>query len=206
MSTQINGTMKPGAFDRLAALRGELKTNRRALAGVIAVTTLVAFYALLQFSDVIVAKREEYRQQTHQLQRGLAVGEGEDWAARAADSEAAYATLETRLWSFENEGVALANLQDWLTTAGRETNLEKVQIRVELSKPKGLAPNIRQLTANLTAIQSEESLVAFLDRLAREPHILVVDQLHVQQRPANTMQMTLVSYAKLTSPSGDAAK
>jgi hypothetical protein len=102
--------------------------------------------------------------------------------------------------------VALANLQDWLTTTGRETNLEKLQVRVELSKPKGLAPNIRQLTANLTAIQSEESLVAFLDRIAREPHLLVVEQLRVQQRPANTMQMTLVSYAKLSNPSAETAK
>jgi hypothetical protein len=207
MSTQNTGTMGPaGPLRSALALFAELKSNRRALGGVLAISGIVAVYGLLQFDDVIAAKRGEFRQQSLQMQRELAVGADHDWTARAKESADAYATLESRLWSFENEGVALANFQDWITGAGRDAKLDKMQIRVELAKPKGLSPDIRQLTANLTAIPSEESLIAFLDRIGREPHMLVVDQLHVQQRPANTMQMTLVSYVKLTGAAGDAAK
>ncbi len=206
MSSQANETPQQGLVRQALALRDELKTNRRALAGLIAVLSLVSLYGLLLLDDAVAARRAAFRAEASLIQRAAAVAGDSDWTTRAKQSSEALAKLEARLWSFENEGVALANMQDWITTAGREAGLGKMQVRVELAKPKGVSADIRQLTATITAIQEEPSLTAFLDRIAREPHMLVVDQLHVEQRPAGTMQMTLVSYAKLAGTAGDAPK
>lgn len=206
MSTQIAADPKPGPFRTALALRSELLNNRRALAGVVAIVSLVAVWGLLQFDDAIAGMRSTYRQQVALMRRAVALGEDHDWAAHAKQSEEARQAVDARLWSFENEGVALANMQDWITTAGRDAKLDKVQVRIEMARPKGLRPDVLQMTATVSAAQTEAALYAFLERIAREPHVLVVDQLRLQTRPVSTMQMTLVSYAKLSEPSGPAPK
>lgn len=207
MSTQITAETKQGGLLRSAlALRTQLSTNPRALGGLIAIVTLVAIYGLLQFGDAIAAKRSAYRQQVSLLHRTAAIGEDSDWAGHAKESSEILKVLEDRLWNFENEGVALANMQDWITSVGRDAKLDKLQVRIKMARPKGLRPDIVQLNATFTAIHNGTSLRTFLDRIAREPHLLIVDQMRVQTRPTSLMQMTLVSYAKLSNPSGAAPK
>jgi len=206
MSTQTTADPKPGLLRSVLALRGELANNRRALAGLVAIVTLVAAYGLLLLSDEIAARRDAYRQQAAQLHRASAIGQEQVWETRAKESAAVLDTLENRLWSFENDGIALANMQDWITTTAREAKLDKVQVRIEMSHPKGLRPDILQMTTNLTAVQTEPALRTFLERVATEPHVIVIEQMRVQSRPASLLQMTIVSYAKVARAPGAASK
>lgn len=207
MSRQIAGGAK--RVERGGLARGfwaELKTNRRALAGVLAVALLVLGYGLLQFNDAIDGKRSLYRHEASQLQRTVALGAEKNWPARAKESTATRQALEGRLWKFESEGVALANFQDWVTAAARDAGLGRLQVKIDVAHPKDMPANFRQLTATVVAVPKEESLIAFLDRIQREPHLLVVDALHVQQQPAPTLQMTLLTFAILGGAQGLPAK
>jgi hypothetical protein len=206
MSTQTTADPKPGLLRSALALRTELASNRRALAGLIAIVTLVAVYGLLLFSDAIAARRDAYRQQVALLHRSSAMGQETEWTARAKESAGVLDALEDRLWNFENEGVALANMQDWITTTARDAKLDKVQVRIEMTHPKGLRPDILQMTANLTAVQTEPALRTFLERVSRERHLVLIEQMRAQTRPASLLQMTIVSYAKLPRAAKAASK
>jgi hypothetical protein len=186
-------------------LRAELKTNRRAAVGLLVLGSVAAGYGLLSLDDAIGSLRATYGEATHRLERVTASGREKDWPARAAASAAIRKSLEGRLWKGESEGMARANLQDWVTNNAREAGLEKAQVRIELIKPKGVPADFRQLTATITAPNTEISLFAFLDRIKREPRLLVVDHLLVRQRPVPSLEMKLVAYAALTS-SGSAEK
>ena len=189
----------------LGRFRRELKTNRRAAVGLLALGCLAAGYGLLCLDEAIANLATTYREATHRLERVIASGEEKDWATRAAASATIRRSLEARLWKGESEGMARADLQDWLTNNAHEAGLEKAQVRIELVKPPGTPADFRQLTATITATQTETSLLSFLDKIKREPRLLVVDHLLVRERPVRSLEMKLVAYAALAG-NGSAEK
>jgi type II secretion system (T2SS) protein M len=203
MMAQENFLAKRGGlFGLSAGLLAELKSNRRAVVGLLAILALVAGYGLLPLGDAIDATRASYIDAHMRLWRIAAAGDEKDWPARAEASRTLREALDKRLWAAESDGVAQANLQDWVTGAGRAVGLEKLRVSVELTRPKGLAPDLRQIVATISAVQTDTALMRFLDRIALQPHLLVVDRLHVQQRPITLLEMTLISYARIVRPRG----
>jgi len=198
MTVQGSGFQKSAKLITLVGrLWRELKTNRRAAAGLLVLGCLAAGYGLLSLDDAIGSAAASYSDATHRLERVILSGQEKDWPARAAASVTLRKSLEARLWRGESEGMARADLQDWVTNTAREAGLEKAQVRIELIKPTGMPADFRQLTATITALDTEESLFAFLDQIKREPRLLVVDQLLVRQRPVSSLEMKLVAYAAL---------
>jgi Type II secretion system (T2SS), protein M subtype b len=184
----------------------EIKTNRRAAAGLLAITVLAGGYGLLVVDDAIGATRASFIQAAQRLRRIAASAEEGEWPARAKASGALRQALETRLWPAESEGMAQANLQDWLIAAGRDSGLDKLRVKVELARPKGLPPGLYQLIATITALQTDPALIGFLARLEQEKRLLVVDRLHVRERPVPSLEMTLMAYAKLGAPGAELPK
>jgi hypothetical protein len=184
----------------------EIKTNRRAAAGLLAITVLAGGYGLLVVDDAIGATRASFIQAAQRLRRIAASAEEGEWPARATASGALRQALETRLWPAESEGMAQANLQDWLIAAGRDSGLDKLRVKVELARPKGLPPGLYQLIATITALQTDSALIGFLARIEQEKRLLVVDRLHVRERPVPSLEMTLMAYAKLGAPGAELPK
>jgi Type II secretion system (T2SS), protein M subtype b len=188
-----------------ARLWAQLGTNRRAAAGLIVIMVLLAIYGLFVMSDHISATRGDYRQQIAQTRRSLAISANKQWPARARESARLRDALERQMWRFESEGVALANLQDWITAAAREAGLTKTQVRIDVARPKDLGTGVVQFSATIAASQTGEALQKFLAKIERDPHVFAVQELHVQIRPA-VLTMNLVTYAIIRGPSGAAAK
>lgn len=195
-----------GGFGLAASVFAELKSNRRAAGGLLALAVLAAGYGLLPLGDADEALRGSYVQANLRLQRIAAGAAEKDWQARAEASTALRDTLEKRLWPAESEGVARADVQDWVTTAGRDAGLDKLRVTIELTRPKGLAPDLRQVIATINAPFTDTGLIRFLERIARKSHLLVVDRLHVQQRPIASIEMTLIAYARLAGPGAAVAQ
>lgn len=189
----------------VARLWEQLGANRRAAGGLIVIAVLLAFYGMFTADDLIDAQRRAYRQEVDQTQRSLAISADRQWPSRAKSSTDIRDALEKRMWQFDSDGVALANLQDWITGAGRDAGLTKVQVKIDVERPKELGANTVRFSATITATQTEASLRKFLAKIEREPHLFVIRALHVQQRPY-LLQMNLVTYAKIKAPSGGAAK
>lgn len=199
MTVQSNVFQKSAELISLVGrFRNELKTNWRAAIGLLVLGCLVAGYGLLSLDDAIGSLADTYKEATYRLDRVIASGREKDWPARAAASAAIRKSLEARLWKGESEGMARADLQDWVTNTAREAGLERAQVKIELVKPAGMPADFRQLTATITALETEKSLFAFLDRITREPRLLVVDHLLVHQQPVPSLEMKLVAYAALS--------
>ena len=50
------------------------------------------------------------------------------------------------------------------------------------------------MTATITALDTEASLIAFLHRIKRETRLLVIDHLNVRAQPIPSLEMKLVAY------------
>ena len=183
----------------------QLGTNRRAAGGLIVIAALIALYGVFVLDDANDAQRSAYRQEIAQTQRSLEVGKDKSWLARAKDSASLRGELTKRMWQFGSEGDALANLQDWINAAGREAGLSKLQVKIDRAVAKDLGPDTVQFLASIEALQTPAALQKFLLKIEKDPHFAVVQSLHVQQRPY-LLQMTLVTYAKLSDRSEGATK
>ena len=193
------GAKQTGLFGlALGRLPAELRTNRRAAAGLLAIGVLVAGYGLLVLDDAIAGLRATEKLELQQLQRITAVGQESDWPARGAAAAAMRGAYERRLWTAESEGGALADVQDWVTRTARALGIDKLQVRVEAAMPKALPTDLRRITATISAPQTEETLVNLLEHIASEPRLLVVERLRVQQQPVAMLEMSLVAYARVT--------
>jgi hypothetical protein len=180
------------------SLLAEARSNRRAALGLAVAGLLLAAVGAGRLDDAVDAMRRSYLQQAQLLQRLAAAGG--DWKDRAAASSATRRALEGRLWSAESEGVAGANLADWVSRAAHASGLTELQVKVELAALKDLPANRRQLTATITALQTEPAMIAFLEQIEQEPRLLVVERLHVVEQPLPRLEMTLLAQAELASP------
>lgn len=183
-------------------LLDEFSGNRRAQAGLAVIALLLAALGWSRLDTAVERLRREEAQQRQLLERIVALrGEGQ-WVERAAASDTLRRALEDRLWPAESEGAAAANLSDFVTNVGRQAGLINVQVKVDIGRPKPLPGDYRQLLATVSALPSVPSLLAFLDRLQQEPHLLRVERLVIQQQPLPRLDLTLVALARLPPASG----
>jgi hypothetical protein len=201
MTEQDDAGAKPkSSFSAIAAgLMNEFGSNRRATIGVLAIGVLIGGYGLLALIDATDGLRATYGLEMQRLHRVAATEQETNWPERAASSAEVRENLDKRLWSAESEGGALADLQEWVTRTGREVGIDKLQVQVEVAKPKGMPSDIRQVTATINAPQTEDGMIQLLARIASEPHLLVIDRLRVQQRPVPRLEMNLLAYTKLVA-------
>ena len=109
------------------------------------------------------------------------------------------ANLRQQLWTADSEGLAQADLQSWIGTIGREVGLPIFDVRTEAAKISNAAPDLRQVTATVTAQPSEAAVIALLERLARPPHLTVVSRFHVRQQSGPMLEMVLTGYARIVA-------
>jgi hypothetical protein len=179
------------------ALWAELKSNRRAVAGLLLIAALLAGYGVVALEDAAGVARTTYSHELANLARVIAVGRELDWPAHAEESTAARKRFEARLWTAESEGVARADIQDWIGVVCREVGLQTLDVRIDLSKPADLPADLRRITATIAARPAEKALVALLERIDRSPRLLVIDRLNVRQAPDPMLEMVLVGYARI---------
>jgi hypothetical protein len=180
----------------------ELQTNRRAAGGLLLIAALIAGYGLLSLDDATARLRSVGTREHLRLQHIVEIGQERDWPERVTSSAQLRQALEARLWASESEGVARADIQDWISSIGREVGLPMLDIRIELTKPTALPAGLRQINATITAQPVEEAVTAMLERIERAPHLVVVDRLNLKQQPAPFLEMVLVAYAKIGDGQG----
>jgi hypothetical protein len=175
----------------------ELKSNRRAVTGLLLIAVLLAGYGVVALHDAASAAGTLYRHELANLARIIAVGGEHDWPARAQASGMARSQLEARLWIAESDGVARADIQDWISGVGRDVGLEALSVKIELAKSEDLPADLRRITATIAGRPDEAGLIALLDRIDRSSRLLVVDRLNVKQAPDPMLEMVLVGYARI---------
>jgi len=195
-----------GLAESVRSLWAELRNNRRAGLGLIAILVLIAVYGIVVMRGATARVEAAYAREVQRLERIAAVAKEPDWPQRAEASTALRAGLENRLWMAESEGIAQANLQAWISNVGREIGMPVFDIRIETAKPKNLPDELRQITATITAQPSEMAVVAFLERLEQAPNLTVVSRLHLRQQPGPMLELVLVGYARIGGSNAGGAK
>jgi hypothetical protein len=198
MNVQLSGNPRVRELlAPVARLWGELKSNPRALVGAVAIAGLLALSLLLRLHGAGKELRLDYQKQEAQLQRIAAIAQEGDWNARAKDSAKQLQAQQDLLWTADSDGAAQADLQDWLSHLAQDTGLERPQVKVEVARPKDLPADYHQLTAEINARVTDATMMAFLDRLEKAPHLIVVQQFHAQGAPVSNLQATIITYAEL---------
>src|SRR5437763_256534 len=123
---------RAGAIGVLHRWWAELRTNRRAMIGLLLIIVLAAGDGFFLLRDATQRQRVAYDRELVRLQRVAAAAQERDWPQRAAASAALRAELDARLWAADSDGIARADLQDWVTGVAREIGLPTLDMRIEL--------------------------------------------------------------------------
>lgn len=199
MTIQANITQGTAGLRALIArLQAELRTNRRSAIGSFVIFGLLALYGLSLLDDAVNTLRTRYAEESHRLNILSMYAQESEWPQRAAASAKLRQSLEARLWKSENDGMARADIQDWMSGQAREAGLQRVQINLDSSKSENLPDKFRKITATLTAQYTESSLLAFLDRISRDSRFLIVDHLLVREKPIASMELKLTAFSLLS--------
>ena len=100
-----------------------------------------------------------------------------EWKSRREAVQRARVQLESRLWEAESDGLAQANFQDLITKSGKEADLPRVDVHVEIINPAATSRNYRQMSATVTGPFTADTMQKFLAKLEGDGHMLVVDRL-----------------------------
>lgn len=171
-----------------------LETNPKL--GVILIIFVIALwvYGLLEILDWSNTLEQERitAQKKYAIVQDLA--KEQFWEERKLISEELLKTLETRLWPMtSNEGLVRANLGKEIEQIAEKSELGRFKVTVE---PKPVidknAPNYKKFTATLMATGAKlTNIEIFLDALAHEERLFIVQNLDLRIKPFLLFKITL---------------
>ena len=192
------GTRRQGAFQGFVrafdGLKREAKVNPRVLAGLAAILLLLWGYGLIGLIEAVDAAGRRLADAELEIRRATGIAGEAGWETRAAEAEALKARLLQRLWVAETEGQALADFQEAMSRAARESNIGRVQVRVDRDPTQVQGSGLRVLNATISGDFAPEPLSNFLIKLAAVDRIIAVRTLRTVRQPIARLDMTVATY------------
>lgn len=108
----------------------ELRGNLRLRVGLVAIVAILIGYGLLEWRDHLAASAADYRRLLNQVGRLGQQQHPEQWQGRVAEARLALAQARAQLWRNVSPGLAQAQVQDWLSSALRQTDAKAYSVRV----------------------------------------------------------------------------
>jgi len=176
------------------ALKREARANPRVLAGLAAIFLLLWGYGLIGLIDAVDAAGRRLADAELEIRRATGLAGESGWETRVAEAEALKARLLQRLWVAETEGRALADFQEAMSRAARESGIGRAQVRVDRDPTQAQGLGLRVLNATISGDFAPEPLSTFLIKLAATDRTIAVRTLRTVRQPIARLDMTVVTY------------
>jgi hypothetical protein len=192
------GSRRSGALSRLMraldGLKREARANPRVLAGLAAILLLLWGYGLIGLVDAVDASARRLADAELELRRATGLAGESGWEARVAEAEGLKARLIQRLWVAETEGQAMADFQEAMSKAARESGIGRVQVRVDRDPTQAQASGLRVFNATIGGDFAPEALSNFLLKLEATDRFIQVRTLRTVRQPIARLDMTVATY------------
>jgi Tfp pilus assembly protein PilO len=192
----------------LDMIKAELRTNPRARWLLAVVAVLLVGYAIVELAVRNAALKTEVTRRQRVENQLEVISKETDWADRRQTAEALREQLESRLWSADTDGLTLADFQDWISKAARESALTISEVRPEIDPAATNSAQARRMSASVYGVFDPTAMTRFLALVARNNRVMVVEKLKIQSSPVLRFDLTLTTYlrARDESASGKASK
>jgi hypothetical protein len=188
---------------RVTAFSRELRGNTRLRWMLVAAVLVFLVYLLLLASDFRQANQREYQLLHRQLVRLQAMDASSavvDYSARLAEEQETSKQIESRLWQATTEGLAGADFQAWLQGQAKQHGFEKVRMELSDLRPlEGMRVPLWKLEAELTATAKNDAVVKFLEALAGNESMVIVEEFGFTPGRSNRVSALIVAYFRLGS-------
>jgi len=191
------------------AFERETRKNPRIHLGVLAILAILLLGLWFEVDDSHGQAQAKIAADAEQLTVMRRLAGQTEWKARRDSVQRARVQLESRLWEAESDGLAQANFQDLITKSGKEADLTRVEVHVEIINPAANSRNYRQMSATVTGPFTADTMQKFLAKLEADGHMLVVDRLRIETTSVPRFEMLLSTYLRptvATPPAAGAAK
>lgn len=202
MSTTSLLTGRFGAV--VARLRAEIQKSQRLVLALAALVVVLWVQLTLSLDSTIADRMAKLAELKVEARRYNEIANDPQWPDRQAEAEASLQRSKHRLWLAESEGIARADLQEWLNRAARELGLGRPQVRGERELGLQASPGLTPIAAQLSADFTPQSLAQFLARIAADDRLLVVLSLRVQKAQFARLDIVIATYMPST-PSASAS-
>jgi|GEM_PF-1554208 hypothetical protein len=177
----------------------ETRKNPRIHFGFLAILAILLLGLWFAIEDSHRSAQEQIATEAQQLSVLRRVAGQTEWKARRDSAQHARVQLESRLWEAESDGLAQANFQDLITRFGKEANMTRIDVHVEIVGASTASQNFRQMSATVSGPFTAASLQKLLAELEGDGHMLVVDRLRVETTPVPRFEMLLSTFLSPTA-------
>jgi hypothetical protein len=172
----------------------ETRKNPRTHLGILAILAILLLGLWFRIDDSHREAQGRIEADAQQLSGLRRLAGQTEWQARRDRVQRLRVQLESRLWEAESDGLAQANFQNLITRLGKEANLPRADVKVELIGATTASQGYRQMSATVTGPFNAPSLQKFLAKLDADGHMLVVDRLRIETASVPRFEMLLSTY------------
>lgn len=180
----------------------ELRNNLRLRVGVALIFGVLWVYAILLLRDAKDSAASEYRTTSVRFARMQAATQQDDWDQRLASAKTLQAEMESRLWRGATLGLARASFQDFLNQQMQQAGITRPSVSMGSADeearsegaPAGITDDLWKVKAKLVFDFNPVSFSKLFVQLAKHPHRVMVESLHVTREPASRVEAVLLAY------------
>lgn len=188
-------SLLPGRIGVLVGrLRAEIQKSQRLAWALAALVVILWVQLTLSLDSAIADRTAKLAELKLEARRFTEVANDPQWPARQAEAEAGLQNSRQRLWVAESEGIARADLQEWLNRTARELGLGRPQVRGERELGLQAAPGLTPIAAQLSADFTPQSLTELLARIAANDRLLVILSFRAQKAQFARLDLVIATY------------
>ena len=183
-----------------AWLRDNMASRRsRVLVAALAFIVCASGLTLLDAADTDVLRRLSERQ--IRLTRVEELGKTDLWHQRRAETDPLRIQAEARLWEGETDGIAQANFQSWIIEQANRAGIGRVEVRTSINASANNPLKLRQLSAHVSGRFEAAGFFKYLQAVAADDRLLVIERLEIQTGPGSHFEMVLATFLRPTRTS-----
>ena len=131
-----------------------------------------------------------------QLARIDQLGKTDVWHQRRAETEPLRVQAGARLWDAETDGIAQANFQSWIIERANRAGIGRVDIRTSINASANNSLKLRQLSAQVSGQFEAASFFKYLQAVAGDDRLLVIDRLEIRTGPVPHFEMVVGTFLR----------
>ena len=192
-------------MEGVTRLRLEFSQNQRLRIGILAIAAILAFYSFLVLRDWRAGLLDHYVERRQYLRKLKGLAGQSQWPSRAEAISRSRRALEAELPTVASPGLAQAGAQTWLRDMAA-VHGAAVQVQSQAPQPVDGQPGLWRVPIVISGALAPKPVVNLIQQIEKRNSLSVIEEALIINRENQTFELTVVSYARVTGGSVDAAR
>ena len=191
--------------DWINRARQDFSQNPRLRIGVVVIAAILALYAFLVLRDWRADLHDNYVERRQHLHKINALAGQNAWPARAEAMSRLRKSLEAQIPAATSQGLAQAGAQTWLRDL-TAVHAGAVQVLAQPPQAGEGQAGLWRIPIVISGALPPRAVLNIIQQVEKRSSLSVIEESMILNRENKTIELTVVSYARVAGGSDDAAR